>query len=312
MRTASTAVCPPTSVESPSSVREALSVRLGDYATLIKPRIAVLALLTVSAGFTLASPEGLQLPALVHALFGIALVAAASNSLNQLIERETDARMRRTENRPLPSGRMSPWEVFVFGVVTGVGGVVYLAAWVNLQTAALAALTLLLYAGVYTPLKRRTSLCTALGAIPGALPPVLGWTAAGGPLDSRAFSLFAILFLWQFPHFLAIAWLYREDYADAGLKMLPLGGNAPQVVGILAAGYSLALLPLSLGPSACGLAGRGYAAAAIVLGLGYLAAAMRFAVCESVSTARRLLATSLIYLPVLLAALVWDNWRLLM
>lgn len=311
MRSASTTVCPPSAVPSTVSLREAISVRLADYAVLLKPRIAVLALITVSAGFTLSSTDGVRLPALAHALFGIALVAAASNSLNQLLERHTDARMRRTENRPLPTGRISPWEVFVFGLATGVGGVAYLALCVNLLTAALAALTLFLYVGVYTPLKRRTSLCTALGAIPGALPPVLGWTAAGGQLDAGAFSLFSVLFLWQFPHFLAIAWLYREDYAHAGLKMLPLGGHAPRVVGILAAGYSLVLLPLSLAPSACGLAGRGYAAAAIVLGLGYVVAAMRFAACESVLTARSLLATSLVYLPVLLAALVWDNWRLL-
>lgn len=285
--------------------------RLSDYLVLIKPRISMLVLLTVSAGFTLASSEPWDGLRLVHALLGIALVASGSSALNQSIERHTDARMQRTAGRPLPAGRLSNREVVLFGLGTGAGGVLYLAAYVNPLTAGLALGTFLLYTMAYTPLKRFTSLSTAVGAIPGALPPVLGWTAAGGNLDQGALSLFAILFLWQFPHFLAIAWIYREDYARAGLKMLPLGGRAPRVVGVLAVSYCVALIPLSLHPTDCGLAGQGYAAAALILGLGYLAAAVRFALCESAQTARSLLWASLVYLPILVSCLVWDHCRLL-
>jgi protoheme IX farnesyltransferase len=312
MRTiATTAVCDAPVVASPVPLRPALTVRLADYLTLTKPRISVLVLLTVSAGYALASADRWQGAPLLHALCGIALVAAASSAFNQLLERDSDARMRRTSGRPLPAGRLSVVEVLWFGVLTGVSGVAWLALFVNAATAVLTAITLVLYAGVYTPLKRRTSFCTAVGAIPGALPPVLGWAAAGAPLDAAAFSLFAILFLWQFPHFLAIGWIYRNDYAQAGLKMLPLRGQLPRVAGLMAVGYALVLVPLSLFPSACGLAGDAYLAVALILSLAYLAAAVRFAAGESLSTARQLLWTSLVYLPVLLVALVWDHFSLL-
>jgi protoheme IX farnesyltransferase len=312
MRTVSTtAVCDAPAVAAPVPFRTAVAVRLADYLTLTKPRISVLVLLTVSAGYALASADRWQGAPLLHALCGISLVAAASSAFNQLLERDSDAQMMRTFGRPLPSGRLSAAEVFSFGVVTAIGGVVWLALFVNSATAFLAAITLVLYAGVYTPLKRRTSFCTAVGAIPGALPPVLGWAAAGAPLDAAAFSLFAILFLWQFPHFLAIAWIYRNDYSQAGLKMLPLRGQLPRVTGLMAVGYALVLVPLSLFPSACGLAGNAYLAIALVLSLAYLAAAVHFAARESLSTARQLLWTSLVYLPMLLVALVWDHFSLL-
>lgn len=287
------------------------AARFSDYLILIKPRISMLVLLTVSAGYTLAASEPWEAWRLFHALVGIALVASGSSALNQYIERHTDAQMLRTAGRPLPAGRLTTHEVLLFGLVAGAAGVLYLAARVNALTAGLALGTFLLYTLAYTPLKRYTSLSTAVGAIPGALPPVLGWTAAGGSLDQGALSLFAILFLWQFPHFLAIAWIYRDQYARAGLKMLPLGGRAPRVVGVLAVAYSLALVPLSLHPTACGLAGQGYAACALVLGLGYLVAAIRFAWCESTQTARGLLWASLVYLPILVSCLVWDHCRLL-
>jgi protoheme IX farnesyltransferase len=312
MRTvASSAACDVPVVASPASTGTAASARLADYLALTKPRISVLVLLTVSAGFALGSADRWQSGLLVNALFGIALVAAASSAFNQWLERESDGLMDRTASRPLPAGRLAAAEVVSFGLVTGALGILWLTFYVNATTAVLSVVTLLMYAGVYTPLKRRTSFCTAVGAIPGALPPVLGWTASGAPLDVAAFSLFAVLFLWQFPHFLAIGWIYRADYARAGLKMLPARGRLPRVTGLMAVGYALALVPLSLFPAFCGLAGDAYLAVALILGGGYLAGAVRFAASESPGSARLLLWTSLVYLPVLLATLVWDHFSLL-
>lgn len=284
---------------------------LADYAALTKPRIAILALTTVTAGYALGSGDGWQVVQLLHALLGIALVAAGSSALNQYVERVSDTRMRRTATRPLPAGRMLPREALAFGLVVGLAGSLYLALFVNVPTAALAAATLVLYAGVYTPLKPVSGLATAVGAVPGAMPPVLGWAASGAPFDIRAFSLFAILFLWQFPHFLAIGWMYRDEYARAGLKMLPAGGASPRIVGLLAVAYAVALIPLSLLPARLGLAGGLYLLVALGLGLAYAAAALRFAVGETLPAARRLLWTSLVYLPLLYSALVWDHFRLL-
>jgi protoheme IX farnesyltransferase len=312
MRTAAaTAPCDAPVITDVSARPGALTARLADYLVLTKPRIALLALLTVFAGYALGSADQWRVWPLVHALFGIALVAAGSSALNQYLERDSDARMARTASRPLPAGRLSPSEVLLFGLATGGLGTMYLAAFVNGTTAILSAVTLLLYAAVYTPLKRYSAFATAVGAVPGALPPVLGWAASGAPLDVAAFSLFAVLFLWQFPHFLAIAWLYRDQYARAGLKMLPASGSAPRVTGLLAAGYALVLVPLSLYPAQCGLAGRAYLAVALVLSVAYLSAAVRFALAEAPATARGLLWTSLVYLPVLLVTLVWDHFRLL-
>jgi len=293
------------------SARGTLAGRLADYLELAKPRIAVLALATVTVGYVLGSGDTLRLLPLLHALVGIALVAAGSSALNQLLERHSDARMRRTADRPLPSGRLQPVAVLCFCFATGMAGCLYLAAQVNLLTAFLALVTMLLYTLAYTPLKRITSLCTAVGAIPGALPPLLGWTASGAPVDSGGLSLFAILYIWQFPHFLAIAWLYRDDYADAGLKMLPTAGSAGRITGVVAVTYALALVPVSLLPGRLGLAGDGYLLAAIVLGVGYLLCALRFAWNESADSARGLIYSSLVYLPSLLTALTWDHFQLL-
>lgn len=311
MRTAATATCDPAAASTVVVERSAPFARVADYLVLAKPRIALLALLTVSAGYVLGSGDQWSSVPLFHALVGIALVATGSSALNQYFERETDALMRRTADRPLPAGRLVPAEVLSFGLLTGALGTLYLALVVNGTTALLSAMTLLLYAGIYTPLKRYTAFATAVGAIPGALPPVLGWAASGASLDRGAFSLFAILFLWQFPHFLAIAWIYREQYANAGLRMLPARGQTPRVVGLMAVCYALVLLPLSLFPADCGLAGNVYLAVALVLSLTYLTAAVRFALDESQRTARALLWTSLVYLPVLLVTLVWDHFRLL-
>ena len=303
----------PANVAQPASLglSRLLISRAADYTEIAKPRISLMVLLTVTVGYFLSIEGPWNAATLVHAWVGIALVAIGSSALNQWIERETDGRMRRTMNRPLPAGRLSPIEVLTLGFVCGGVGTAYLAAFVNGPTAAMTALTFALYAGVYTPLKRVTSLCTAVGAIPGALPPVLGWLAAGGRLDWSAASLFGMLFLWQFPHFLAIAWLHKEDYCAAGLRMLPAGRSLPHVTGLLAVCYALGLIPVSLLPAYFGLAGLAYSATALVLGMVYLAASIQFACDETRESARRVLWVSLVYLPLVLLVLTWDHLRLL-
>jgi heme o synthase len=285
--------------------------RVRDYVELTKPRIAVMVLLTVSVGYWLGQASSAGSAALWSAWLGIALVAAGSSAVNQWLERQTDARMRRTMARPLPSGRLQPWEVLSFGLICAVAGSTYLAWQVNATTAWLTVCTFVLYTAVYTPLKRYTSVCTAIGAIPGALPPVLGWTAAGQPLDTAAGTLFALLFVWQFPHFMAIAWLYRDEYYEAGLRMLPGGRPAAPVTGLLSLVYALVMIPVSTLPAMVGLASRHYALGAAILSVFYAVAAAQFAWNESRETARRLVFASLLYLPLLLLLLAADHWRLL-
>ena len=299
-------------VPNPRSYNGVLTrARFADYLQLSKPRIAVMAMITVTIGFALGSSlSSFNVIQLISSLFGIALVATGSSALNQALEKHSDKLMPRTADRPLPSGRMKMAETIAFGAGTGLIGTAWLALMVNVTTAILGALTLFMYVAIYTPLKRKTSLCTAVGAIPGALPPVLGWTASGAPLNLQAFSLFAILFLWQFPHFLAIAWIYRHQYSGAGLKMLP-EGRMLRTVGIMSVAYAIVLLPVSLLPSEVALAGTGYMLAAIVLGVGYAFFAIRFAIDQCDATARKLLLASLIYLPVLLLILCWDHMQLL-
>jgi heme o synthase len=285
--------------------------RWRDFLSLTKPRIAVMAMITVALGFLLGSRDEWSVGQFGHALFGISLVAAGCSALNQFWERDSDRLMARTANRPLPAGRLLPSEVLAFGLLTSAVGLLDLVFAVNLQTALLAAVTLLLYVSLYTPLKRRTSLCTALGAIPGAMPPVLGWSASGAELDAGAFGLFATLFVWQFPHFLAIAWLYREQYAAAGLRMLPQAQPRRRVIGWMCVAYALAVIPVSLLLKDAALAGDLFGVIALVLGFGYVASAVRFLLDESTRTARQLVWASLVYLPALLLALTWDHWRLL-
>ena len=286
--------------------------RAADYVELTKPRIAVLVLFTVAAGGLLAAGRGVDWLLLLHAVVGTALVAAGASALNQLLERHSDARMRRTENRPLPAGRLQPFEVAVFGTVLGVGGVAYLALLLPTPWAAVAAaLTFVGYVFVYTPLKARTPLNTLVGAVPGAMPPVIGWLALRGTLDTEASTLFLILFLWQIPHFLAIAWLYREDYAQAGLKMLPVVDPRGEKTAARMITYCLTLIPVSLLPALTGRAHTLYVVGAIALGLLFLGSAWRFRGQRTLSSARRVLRMSLIYLPGLLVcwlvdgALVW-------
>lgn len=291
---------------------KAPSTRLADYAELAKPRIAVMALVTVAVGYVLAAGDGWGWTGLLHALGGIGLAAIASGALNQYIERHSDARMTRTANRPLPAGRLSANEVLAVGIISAIVGIAWLVWQVNVLTAVVTSLTLVLYLAIYTPMKKHSSLATTVGAVPGALPPVLGWLAAGGALDFGALSLFAILFLWQFPHFLAIAWLCRDDYKAAGMRMLPRAATQrPGLTGLMGVVYALALLVVSAWPRQLGLAGDAYLAAAIVLGAGYLVAAFRFWWNESTGTARGVLYASLVHLPLLLAAMTWDHFRLL-
>lgn len=287
----------------------AIADRVRAFVELSKPKIAVMGLFTVAVGFFVGSQGLWNAPLLLSSLFGVGLVAISCSVLNQLIERDTDSQMLRTARRPLPSGRITPSEALAFGLVCGASGLVWLATQVNTLTALLGVVTLASYVGMYTPLKRYSGLSTVVGAIPGALPPVLGWTAAGGELDEGAFSLFALLFLWQFPHFLAIAWLLREQYAGAGLKMMPrLSGRG---IGLLAVGYAAVLIPASLLLRSSGLAGMFYSLTAIGLGAGYLWSAIEFARHGNDASARKVLWASFLYLPTLLAVLTLDHWRLL-
>lgn len=296
-----TAVCS----EVPSQIR----TRLTDYIELTKPRVAVLVLFTVAAGALLAAGGLPDRPLdLVNTLLGTALVAAGASALNQLLERHSDGLMHRTEHRPLPAGRMLPGAVLAFGAGLSVFGVAYLAVTLRQPTAALvAAFTFVSYVFLYTPLKRRTPLNTLVGAVPGALPPVIGWTAVRGRIDAEALALFTILFLWQVPHFLAIAWIYRDDYTRAGLRMLPVVDRSGTQTGRQMIRYCLILVPASLAPVAFGTVGPIYLAGATLLGVGFLLATIGFARDHSMTQARRVLRASLIYLPALFALLLIDS-----
>ncbi|MCI0381039.1 MAG: heme o synthase [Gemmataceae bacterium] len=287
-----------------------LGAKLADYVELTKPRIAVLVLFTVAAGALLAgahAPDWL----LLHTLLATGLVAAGASVWNQLLERHSDARMRRTENRPLPTGRIAALEACVFGSALGLGGLIYLALIVRQPLAVgVAAFTFASYAFLYTPLKRFTTLNTLVGAVPGALPPVIGWTAVTGRVDPPALVLFLLMFLWQVPHFLAIAWIHRDDYRRAGLRMLPVVDPAGSATARQMLLYCLTLVPVSLCPVLFGQGGWLYALAAVALGLWFFHAAWSFSQDKTPAQARRVLHASLIYLPVMLALLLVEGWRL--
>jgi protoheme IX farnesyltransferase len=244
---------------------------------------------------------------LIHALVGTALVAGGASALNQVWERETDGLMRRTQTRPIPAGRLRVMDGTWFGLALSIAGLIELAWMVNLISAAVAAATLVSYLLIYTPLKKRTSLATLIGAIPGALPPVIGWAAASGTISRPAFVLFGIVFLWQMPHFLAIAWLYREDYTRAGIPLLPVLEPDGRRTGQQALVYAAALWPVSLLPALVGIAGVPYSIVATVLGFGLIALSWMFARDRTTTTARRLFLYSITYLPLLWAALVIDR-----
>jgi len=281
--------------------------RPADLLQLTKPRITLMVLVSSAAGFVIGSsgrPDPLMLLA---TLLGIGLVAGGTSALNQLFERDVDALMERTKGRPLPAGRATPGAAAAFSLVISLGGIVFLALVVNPLTALLAATALLSYILLYTPLKRVSSLSTLVGAVPGALPIMGGWTAARGELGPGAWALFGILFFWQLPHFLALAWLFRDDYRRGGLKMLGVTDPTGHQTRSQAVLYALALIPASLLPALLGLSGSLYALVALALGIVYLAAALRFWVRADSPTARVLFRTSLVYLPLLLILLSFDT-----
>lgn len=280
--------------------------RLADFLALTKPRIVGFIVFTAVAGFWLA-PGVPVLGALAHLVVGTALVAAGTCALNQVVERDVDGRMRRTVRRPLPAQRVSVPAARTFAWLLSLTGMAWLLAFTNPATAGLSALTLISYVFLYTPLKRVTSLNTLVGAVPGALPILGGWTAAGGAITLGAAALFWTLFLWQLPHFLALAWMYRDDYARAGLRMLSVEHADPRVTFRQAALYATALLPVSLIPALVGLAGPVYFAGALVLGLWVLGASVAGIVTADVRTgARRLFLASVVYLPLLLLLMVFN------
>ena len=274
--------------------------RVVDFVALTKPRIVVMVMLSAAAGYWLAGPAAHQMMTLFHLLLGTALVASGTSALNQVKERDADALMVRTRGRPVPAGRLSVSAASTFAWLMGVGGVLYIAAFVNVITAGLAAVTLVSYVFLYTPLKKRTSISTLIGAVPGALPIVGGWTAVRGALSGEAWVLFWILFLWQLPHFLALAWIYREDYTRAGFKMLSVGDPDGRMTFWYASLYAAALLPVSLAPTMVGLAGAGYFVGAMALSGWFLVASLMALRHCTPKNARRVFKFSLAYLPALL------------
>lgn len=276
---------------------------------LSKPRITQLVVLTAAGGYYMAARAPFALGRFGWTLLGTALVAAGTNALNQIRERDTDALMRRTRDRPLPSGRITPREALVFAAAAATAGIGLLAWRVNLLTAALAALTLVSYVWVYTSLKPRTSYNTLVGAVPGALPVLGGWTAAGGELSAPAWALFWILFLWQLPHFLALAWIYRDDYRSAGLAMLSIDDTDGSRTARMTLLYAVALVPVSLLPTMLGLTGAVYFWGVLGLGLVYVAAgaAMVWRPAARSLWARRVFLVSIVYLPALLTLGVVDK-----
>ena len=290
----------------PLSVGRRASQVLADYVALTKPRLNSLVVVTSAAGYYLGVSRPTFLPMAAVAL-GTALVAGGAAVLNQVYERETDALMQRTRLRPLPDQRVTPEEARTFGTLLAAAGVVFLSVSANALAALLALVTLVVYLTVYTPMKRRSPLATLIGAVPGALPPLIGWTAASGDLSLGGWSLFAIVFLWQIPHFMAIAWLYRDDYARAGFPMLPVVEPDGRRTGLQAVFYAAALVPASLAPTVVGLAGAAYFWTALVLGVGLLWVAARFALSRTDATARVLFYSSITYLPLIWAAMLLDH-----
>ena len=281
--------------------------RAADFVTLTKPRLNLLVLVTTLGGLYLASPDGVRTSLLVHTLLGTALVAGGAAALNQVWERDTDRLMRRTSMRPVPQGRLGINEGTWFGVLLSSAGLIELTFGANAAAAAVALATSASYVLVYTPLKTRTSLATLVGAVPGALPPVIGWAAATGDITLPALVLFGIVFFWQMPHFLAIAWMYRDDYARAGIPLLPVLEPDGRRTGQQALLYAAALWPVSLLPALVGLADAPYSIIATALGLVFIALAARFARERSMAHARRLFLFSITYLPLLWGALVADR-----
>ena len=295
------------SIKTGAAAIEASPTRASDFVALAKPRLNGLVVASAMAGYAMAGGDTSDVLRVCCTLAGTGLVAGGASAFNQLLERDSDSLMRRTRLRPLPDGRLQPSDALIFGSILSLVGLAILAAGVNLLSAAVALATLVSYAIVYTPLKRRTSFATVIGAIPGALPPVIGWAAGRGTLSQGAWVLFGILFLWQLPHFLAIAWIYREDYARARLRMLPVIEPDGRSTGRQAIVYAAALLPVAMAPTLLGMTGTVYFAGSFVLTSALLALAVRFGVDRSTLAARRLFYGSIIYLPVLWILMIADR-----
>lgn len=299
-----TAAIPTANIE-PTTIEGETRRRLGsDFAELVKARLTLLVLLTTTVGFYLGAVGSIDYLALFHAVFGTALSAAGAAALNQWWERRLDALMLRTRTRPIPAGRMLPRVALIVGIVLAIAGVTYLTIACNRLSAALATATIIIYIFGYTPLKRISTANTLVGAIPGALPPMIGWAAASGRLDPGAWSLFAILFLWQMPHFFAIAWMYREDYARAGFQMVSREDETGTRSASQSVLFCILLLLVSGIPAFLGVVNSAYLLAELALNGLFIFVAMRFLRTQTVTDARKLFLTSIIYLPLLLVALV--------
>jgi protoheme IX farnesyltransferase len=281
--------------------------RLADYLALAKPRVVVMVLVTTAVGYYLGSRATPAVLPLLHTLVGTALAAGGTLALNQWMERDLDARMERTRRRPLPEGRLTPGEALAVGLALLGAGLIELALAVNGLTAGVTATIAVTYLLVYTPLKPVTPLCSLFGALPGALPPVAGWAAARGALGVEPWLLFGIMYLWQIPHSLAIGRVYRDDYARAGIRLLPVVDEDGPSTGMHVVGNAIALVPVALLPSLVGLAGPIYFLVALALGLGFVWTAVALARTGSATDARRLLLASLVYLPVLLGVMALDK-----
>jgi protoheme IX farnesyltransferase len=287
-----------------TEARSSRSGLIGDLVELVKARLTLLVLLTTAVGFYLGAEGPINFAALLHTVFGTAAAAAGAAALNQWWEYKLDAMMQRTRSRPVPAGRMRPQAAVVFGTALSIFGVAYLAFVCNALSAALAAITIIIYIFAYTPLKRISTFNTALGAVPGALPPMIGWAAARGTLNAGAWMLFAILFFWQLPHFFAIAWMYRDDYARAGFQMISSDDRSGERSASQSVFFCMILFVVAGLPAFLGIATVFYLLAELVLGAVFVAVAMRFLKTRARSDARRLFITSIIYLPLLLGALV--------
>ena len=287
-----------------SILSNTLTTKMRDYYTLTKPEVNLLVVMTTSAAFYLASRGAFNWMQLLHCVLGTLLVASGTATLNQYMERAYDSDMRRTASRPLPSGRVSAIEALIFGLLLSVSGGLYLWVAVNPLTATLAISTLLSYLLIYTPLKRKTALCTLLGAFPGAMPTLIGWAAAAGRLDGQSWLLFAVLFLWQFPHFLAIALMYREDYERAGFRMLPRFDLDSQFTRAEIVGFTIALVITTLAPGLASGTNAGYLLGMSLAGLFFLYYGIKLAKSSSRVAASRLLHASVLYLPVVLAIMM--------
>jgi protoheme IX farnesyltransferase len=278
-----------------------------DYIALTKPRITWLILMSTGVGYFFGAKSGWHLLALLHTIIGTGLIASGTAALNQWYEREADSKMKRTQARPLPGGRLEPRNALIFAILISVAGFVELFAGVNALAAWLGLFTLASYLFIYTPLKQRSPHSTTIGAIPGAMPPLIGYAAASGTLTWEAWILFAILFLWQFPHFYAIAWMYREDYERAGIRMLPVVEPDGESTARRILLYSLVLIPISLVPKFLSMTGNWYLFGALAIGLMFLYAGIRVSFDRTRQQARRVLLASVIYLPVLYGLMLLDS-----